>query len=79
MGEAGNDDGGDFYKQPNNSELCDQSEEQRKKVWRPQVHVDPSLRQDLEDAGYGGVGLNHRVQQIKVPNDLQTEVCKRGA
>lgn len=32
---AGNDNGGDFQKQPDNGELGNQPEDQRKKVWRP--------------------------------------------
>src|SRR5438105_321796 len=66
---AGNDNGGEFDKQPDQNELCNQAEQQRDKVWRPQVHLDASLGQDLEDAGNGGVGLNRCVQQIKVPSD----------
>jgi hypothetical protein len=38
----------------------------------------PSLRHDLSDAGYGCVDLNNGVHQIKVPNDLKTQVGKRG-
>src|SRR5450759_3369064 len=65
--------GGYFYKQPDNSELCDQSEDQRNKVWRPHFQVYPSLRQYLGDARDGNVSLNDCVQQVNVPNDLQSE------
>src|SRR5262249_13116928 len=73
-----NDNGGDLEKQPDNSELCDQSEEQGNKIWRPQFYVDASLGQDLRDAGNGNVSLDDCVKQIKGPKDFQTEERKRG-
>jgi len=38
-----------------------------------------SLRKSPGDVGNGSVSLNNCVQEIKVPNDFETEVRKRGA
>jgi hypothetical protein len=74
-----NDDGSNLYEQPNNKKLRNYSKEQWDPACRPQIHVNPPLRQYPKDVRNGIVGLNDDVRQVNVPNNLRTEERKGWA
>jgi hypothetical protein len=71
-----NYEGSYFEKEPYQSELHNYAEDQGNKIRRPSFPTYAPLRQFSKDRRDRNVGLDQRVQQINVPNDLQPQECE---